>query len=262
MIVTTPYAFLHTFCCTEAGRNEHSSAYGSKELTNRAKTICEILKLHDIPFEVDQFEARSKDDEPAYYFNIEVFFKASANSNETIMYTAHHDIANPRSENCQDNTASVVNLIDLCDRIKDKKLSKNVAVVFTDCEECGGLGAQRLSDRILDSQFGLVTDVVNSELTALGGAIWMEKAGVVSSTLAGKLSGHEFTVKGCPFNDSIVLRRNGINSVCFGILPEDEVNNQMYGVPTWALCHSENDVYDNSDQEDMSKYVDFLVSLI
>src|SRR3990172_12415244 len=98
-----------------------------------------------IPFaadKIDSFEFGTQK-----LVNIQVFFPAKGKNktNETLIFTAHHDIANPDSENCQDNTASVCNLLDLCKKVSEMEIrQKNVYIVFTDCEEIGGKGMNRL----------------------------------------------------------------------------------------------------------------------
>ena len=258
------YEYLDIMCCSAFVRNEKSSYLGSENISNRAKTICQFLGEINVSYNVDRFIFYDF----GFFYNIEVMFKAKKETDDTLVFIAHHDVANVTSENCQDNTASVVNLINLCNRIKDKELDKNILVVFTDSEEFGGKGAAQLSKKIRNNCFGNVLTVVNSELTGLGNSIWVERKGYLGEYLTNKLESNykvginevNIKEKRTPFNDSYVLRDNGINSICFGILPEEEV---MSNFPeTWRLCHSVKDLFINSNKEDMERYVDFLESLI
>lgn len=250
------YKILKEFCTNEDWRNKENSVTGSEGPTVRVSKICEILDSEDIKYNFDKFE----DERSNFYYNVEVGFKAKKDTDETIVFTAHHDVVVPDGENCQDNTASVVNLIELCFRLVSKDLDRNVYVVFTDCEEFGGIGAERLSDRINNGVLGDVKEVFNSELTALGQNIWMESQGVCTEETLGKIDVTKITIKNCPFNDSVVLRNNGIKSICFGILP-DECINVGYS-STWQLCHRKADKFELSNSEDMDFYVNFLESII
>jgi acetylornithine deacetylase/succinyl-diaminopimelate desuccinylase-like protein len=141
------YKILEEFCTNKDWKNESNSIVGTKEPTVRVNKICDVLDKEGIEYDVDKFED-TRYNNGSFYHNIEVRFKAKEETDETIVFTAHHDVVVPSGENCQDNTSSVVNLIELCFRISLKDLERNVYIVFTDCEEFGGLGAKRLSDRI------------------------------------------------------------------------------------------------------------------
>ena len=63
------------------------------------------------------------------YANIEVCIKASdiaknnkSSDNNSIIFIAHHDILNPKSENCNDNSASVCNLLRFIYELQNKQL--------------------------------------------------------------------------------------------------------------------------------------------
>jgi len=205
-----------------------------------------------------------KDLVPTYH-NIVVKFEASEPTEDAIIFTAHHDIVNPASDNCQDNTASVVNLLDLARRLKEEspKLSKNVYIIFLDCEETGGRGAVYNGDMIQDGHYGNVKFIANSELTAWGDTIWMEAVtnpSVEEYVQKVKELVPNVVIKGCPPNDAGYYRMSGTSqAVCFGILPSEEVREPY--PPTWRVCHSVADEF-RATPEDMANYVDFLFKLI
>lgn len=199
------------------------------------------------------------------YNNIVVKFDASEPTDESILFTAHHDIVNPNSDNCQDNSASVANLLDLARKIKEEQpeLSKNVYIIFLDCEETGGRGAAHNAKMIKEGKYGEVTFIANSELTAVGDTIWMESSYNSLSTPymeKAKELVDGIVDKRCPPSDAMYYRSNGIQqAICFGILPQEEAE---AGFPsTWGLCHSSADVF-NADGPSMENYVNFLFSLI
>lgn len=203
-----------------------------------------------------------RDTQPKYH-NIVVKFEASEEINDSILFTAHHDIVNIDSDNCQDNSASVVNLLDLARRIKEEnpELNKNVYIIFLDCEETGGRGSRHNATLIDEGKYGDVKFIANSELTAKGDTIWMEPY-ITNTDYEDKINeiNEEVEKKGCPFSDAASYRSVGLKqAICFGILPAEQVQGRFPAI--WSLCHSSRDVFD-ANKEDMANYVDFLFNLI
>jgi len=232
-------------------RNLYPTFMGSENpITNRAKYI--IDHLPSTP-NLDVFEAY---DPTLSYVNIELSFDVG--SEQSIIFVAHHDIVNINSDNCLDNSASVVNLIAFAHMCRVAKLNKSIHVVFTDCEEFGGRGAQRLSERINDGVFGNVEYVVNLELTACGTRFLCEN--VKDSRLCRFLLDDGFAGVSTPFNDSVILRANDIDSICITIIPDEELLQVLRTgyCETWSLCHQSNDVVENAIEEDMNKFLEYL----
>ena len=292
----TPHKILMEFCKV---RNEKSSYYPSYEnespITNRVNFITDFLLDNKIKFSLDIFNDESKryymviDEQtnqpkldsqrkPIYnfevvngkYVNIEVAF-SQPNITESVMFIAHHDINNTNSDNCQDNSASVSNLLYLIKTLKDTYYvgERNVYIVFTDCEEFGGRGSVNLAKRIKEGVFGNVKYVVNLELTANGNQLWAdknEKGELMEKLLiACAESNTELNIFKTPFNDSWNLREVGISTLCIGTLPMTEiavVKQQGY-CNTWALCHKNNDRVEFADEKDMNDFINnILLKLI
>lgn len=279
------YNLLKDFCKKE-NWNKHSSLQGTTSgLTKRSMWIIEQIKKLGLPsmnvhkFETPKyiptkrtyssFELRTDKtyiELPSNYVNIEVDV-TNTNHDSSIIYVAHHDINNPNSENCQDNSASVCNLLSLAKSLKGKNVGKNVYVVFTDCEEFGGKGARELANRINEGVFGNVEYVVNLELTARGTNLWNDSKNFEGeSKLLDKLNveGDFMNVK-TPFNDSVILRSSGIDSVCIGTL--DDKNTKQVGesgyCSDWSMCHKEADTFEaTANADDMDNFVEFLKKLI
>jgi len=199
------------------------------------------------------------------YHNIVVKFEASEPTDESIIFTAHHDIVRPDSDNCQDNGASVANLLDLARKLKQEQpdLTKNVYIIFLDCEETGGRGASHNATKIKDGKYGEVVFIANSELTAIGESIWMESVDTLESVVymeKAREYDENIVEKRCPPSDAMYYRSSGIpQAVCFGILPTEEASLGFPG--TWSVCHSPADVF-RADKDNMENYVNFLFSLI
>jgi hypothetical protein len=179
------------------------------------------------------------------YFNI--YIKGSSDK----MIMAHHDVMNVKSDNCNDNSASVINAI-AC-----KTLMPEINVAITDGEETGGIGAQRASEKINEGFFGNIEFVLNFELTALGGTDFFIE-NYPRSPLFQRIENIFPNVEtfNVPFHDGIILRHNGIDSVVINPLPRKENGQLDYSL--LRLCHSTKDdvsVVDTNDMKDFCEQV-------
>jgi Zn-dependent M28 family amino/carboxypeptidase len=173
--------------------------------------------------------------------------------------TAHHDIVNPDIDNANDNSASVINAI------ATKLLKPEITVVLLDGEEVGGLGSQYLSDQILDGEFGEIAWVLNLELTGCGGSTFFV------GNYPGKLQDHIRGIFDCPivstpFNDSVIFRKNGIDSVVINPLPilEEGTSPVKWGESYLDYdmlfnCHTKKDTIDTISTEDMQRFVEGVI---
>jgi len=194
------------------------------------------------------------------YVNIEVKLTAPIKTDESVIFMAHHDINNINSQNCQDNSASVSNLLQLAKELSTTVLNKNIYVVFTDCEEAGGRGAVRLAERINDKSFGDLKYVVNLELTANGTELWADfnKGELVDKLIEVSAENNvNVNIFKTPFNDSWILRQEGIKSICIGLLSKEEVEvvKQKGYCNTWSVCHNEKDTIEQANEGDMNLFV-------
>lgn len=193
------------------------------------------------------------------YVNIYSFFEAKEKTNETILFLAHHDVVNINGENCQDNTASVCNLLHLCSLLKDINLDKNVLIAFTDAEELGSTvegGAKRLSNLIKLGGWGKIIKSINLELTANGDRLYVSSK--TNLDLMKELNEKYGAVRvKVPYNDNVCLELNGVNGVCIGTLRQKDFSDVLNTgfCKTWGLCHSINDTIDNASKEDMTNFV-------
>ena len=163
--------------------------------------------------------------------------------------TCHHDIVNPHSDNAQDNSCSIINAIAL------KQLVPNINIAILDGEEFGGIGSQYLSYRMKRGDYGVVDWILNLELTGLGGKDFL----ICNSNLEGKLSNRIKEMFKCdvmrvPFNDSVIFRENGFDSLVINPLPRKDDGTLDTG-PLW-LCHSIKDSVDKISIEDMKEFTE------
>ena len=209
----------------------------------------------DFPDEDFDFPERKSELVTNYYYNI--IMKGTSNK----MVVAHHDVNNHRIDNANDNSCSVINVI------ATKKLRPEINAVILDGEEFGGKGSERVSQQIKSGKFGSIEWVLNYELTGKGGKYFF------IGNYPGKLFNRIQSLFNCPvvstpFNDSIIFRRNGIDSTVINPVPpmpngkkSDVVAPDGTFLDTSILyhCHSPKDTVSNISTSDMKVFVEEVV---
>lgn len=236
---------IYPFCKV---RNEGNFFANGEEPTPRVKFLIGLLEELGIRFELDRFTSSGG-----------VGYNIILRGTSPQIVTAHHDVANPNIDNANDNSCSVINAIAV------KRESPETTVVLLDGEEVGGVGAQRLADQINAGEFGEIEWVLNLELSGRGGRRFFV------GNYPGQL--HDMIVErfGCPtvdtpFNDAVVFRRNGIDSVVINPLPPlNEGTSQVKFGEEWLdfsilrNCHSQRDSLDTISPADMREFVEEVV---
>lgn len=249
------YNQIYEFCKV---RN-HGSVFKNTEVpTPRVEFLLDLLEKEGISYELDKFyKELSIGKIPCY----NIILRGDSDK----MLVAHHDIVNPDVDNANDNSASVINAIAL------KKMLPNIHVVILDGEEIGGLGSQRVSEQILQGDFGNISSVLNLELTGKGGERFF--IGNYPGPLYDKIT----TMFNCPtfntpFNDSVIFRKNGIDSCVINplptlpVIPGDTLNEGIVWDEETSLdpsilfnCHSERDTIDSIDVNDMQIFTEKVI---
>lgn len=237
------YNKIYDFCKV---RNKGSVYENDNEPTPRVKFLIELLESNNINYELDKFLSKG-----CICYNIIL----KGNSNR--MVVAHHDIVNPKVDNANDNSASVINAIMV------KKLKPHINVVLLDGEEVGGLGSQRLSDQINEGYYGDIEWVLNLELTGKGGKYFFV------GNYPGKLQDRIVDMFNCPivqtpYNDSATIRKNGIDSCVINPLPplNEGTSNVKWSEDTYLdykllfNCHTSRDTLSTIDTNDMKEFVE------
>jgi len=240
------YSKIYEFCKV---RNEGSIRFNDPEIpTNRVIYLLKLLKSESIDYELDIFPYR----ETSAY---NLILKGSSSK----MVVAHHDIVNPNIDNANDNSCSVINAIMI------KKLMPEINVVILDGEESGGVGSQRVSDQIKSGKFGSIDWVLNLELSGKGGKYFF------IGDYPGSLTNHIKSIFNCPivrtpFNDSVIFRKNGIDSCVINPLPPvDKKTGVKWDENTYLdfdllfNCHSAKDTLDTISPDDMKEFVEEVV---
>jgi hypothetical protein len=244
------YNRIYDFCKV---RN-HGSVFSNTDVpTPRVEFILSLLESEGVSYEIDRF----KNDE-VWCYNI--ILRGDSDK----MLVAHHDVANPEIDNANDNSASVINAIAL------KKMLPNIHVVLLDGEEYGGIGSQRVSEQINRGEFGDISFVLNLELSGKGGKQFF--VGDYPGPLYDKIKS-QFpcpTVR-TPFNDSVIFRRNGIDSCVINPLPStDQIpdsplfeavmfEEKLLNMSMLFHCHTPKDTIDTIDPNDMREFTEEVV---
>lgn len=230
------YNKITEFCSV---RNIGNCFKNGSEPTPRVKFIINLLEEEGIEYEIDAFEEERQLYKPRprkrgrfkylndkWWKDIDVdedeiqepevekniFYNIIMRGTSDKMIIAHHDVNNHTTDNANDNSCSVINVI------ATKKLKPSVNAVLVDGEEFGGIGSNRLGKQIVAGDFGSISWVLNYELTGKGGKYFFigDYPGELSNLIVKKFNCPIFDT---PFNDSVTLRRYGIDSTVINPLP-------------------------------------------
>ena len=258
----TGHDFLREMCKLKADFSSFNPR--PNPITSRVQYIIDQLTKMKVGFEIDMFEADypfSFEPTANRFVNVIVRFKAfRGKSNDTVIFMAHHDVKVLRIQNAQDNTASVCNLVELCQILKGKRLRRNIVVCFTDAEEVGLLGAKRLAESIVEGDFGKVLYAINLELSGLGSRWFAGAYKEISKALLMRCQEMGATILQIPPSDSLEMEHKGIKSICVGILPESDLKGQH--PRTWLLCHKRTDTIKKTSKQDMSIFVNEVLLML
>lgn len=244
------YDKIYEFC---KSKNPGSAWKNGPDPTPRVEFLIGLLEELGIQFELDRFSAPGRGSEENWFYNLYLPGESSH------MVSAHHDIVNPYSDNANDNSASVICAIAL------KLEQPELKVVLLDGEEVGGIGSQRVADRILKGELGRVDWVLNLELSGIGGKRFFigDYPGPLQSRILQKFG---CPVISTPFNDSVIFRRNGIDSCVINPVPaldgssQSEAEIQYLGegldLSILGRCHSLADSLDQISCDQMQEYVE------
>lgn len=243
------YDKIYDFCKV---RNNGNVFQNGLEETPRVEFLKGLLDELGLKYELDVFPI----DENTNGFNINM----PGSSDQFVV--AHHDVNNPRSENANDNSCSVINAIAV------KMLNPSINVSLLDGEEFGGIGSGHLSKRINNGDFGKIKWVLNFELTGAGGKNFF------IGNHPGPLSDHIVAMFNCPvvrtpFNDSFIFNRYGIDSTVINPLPVVEEktpielpDGRFLDYKRLFLCHRMEDTTDKISPSEMKEFVEEVVMKI
>lgn len=236
------YQKIYEFCKVK----NFGSVYKNGHIkTPRVEWILGLLKDNNINYILDEFD---KGDFTCWNIILP--------GTSEIAVCAHHDIVNPNSDNANDNSASVINAI------MTHVLNPSITVFIVDGEECGGIGSERVSEKINSGEYGNITSVLNYELTGKGGENFF--IGNYKGPLYDKIIDmFDCPIYSTPFNDSVIFRKNGIDSCVINPLPivseKTPIQNKNGEYLDYSMlfnCHSTKDSIDTISIDDMKSFVE------
>ncbi len=211
---------------------------GSDKITPRVEWILNFLMDNKMPFILDEFPVKD-----GTGYNIIL----TGESGKWV--TCHHDIVNPKSDNANDNSCSIINAISL------KQLAPHINVAILDGEEPGGLGSNRLSSQMKAGDYGVIDWILNLELTGIGGKDFLICNSNMDKSLSKRVRDLFICdIIGVPFNDSVIFRKNGFDSIVINPLPRME--NGKLDMSVLFRCHSMSDSVDKISIEDMKVFTE------
>ena len=237
------YQKIYDFCKV---KNSGSVYKNGLEQTPRVKWIINVLRTNNIDYIIDEFNL--SEDNKCWNIILPGSSKMSI--------CAHHDIVNPNSDNANDNSASVINAI------MTHVLNPSITAFIVDGEEFGGIGSQRVSEKINSGEYGEIDFVLNYELTGKGGTDFFigNYRGELFERIINKF---DCPVYSTPFNDSVIFRKNNIDSCVINPLPiidkETSIvnkNGDYLDVSMLYNCHSMSDSVETICPNDMIKFVE------
>ena len=262
----TMYDKIYDFCKV---RNLGNCLQNGSSPTPRVNFLRNLIDKLGIEQELDEFKD-SEQRRPSKWSlidddleeNTNCFYNIILPGSSNRMVVAHHDVANASIDNANDNSASCINAIAL------KLLVPSLNVVLLDGEELGGYGSRRIAKHINAGYHGSIEWVLNLELTGIGGELFF------IGDYPGPLSNHILSLFDCPifktpFNDSVTLRRAGIDSTVINPLPPRAsskpasrfiesviMNGQELDVDLLMNCHRPEDSVDKISTKDMRTFVE------
>jgi len=238
-------------------RDEHNSTIGDDKYSNRLVFIINILKENNIEYYIDTYSIHKE-----VYHNLIVPF-VNDNHDTSLILTSHYDVVNIESDNCLDNSGSIVNLLYIIlnlNKIKSE-LNRNIFCIFSSGEEVGGIGAQQISSQIINKEFKNVLGVINLELTSFGDTIIIEDYKrsfdiFINNRLRFE---HKCVKEQMPFSESLIYVLHDIQSctLSLGYTINDKIE-----LSHWRLCHSNKDRIDLANFEDMENFCNKILTLV
>lgn len=236
------YSKINEFCKIRNSGGAHKN--GTTGMPNRFKWLVELCESEGMDYEIDTYQHPRFPDNNFY----NLILKGTSNK----MFIAHHDIVNPNVDNANDNSASVIN----CLMIKKQHPEVHVAIIDGEEPPMLGVGSNRLGQQIQNGDFGDIEWVLNLELTGKGGKTFFvgNYPGPLTSKLVDTFGA---PIVNTPFNDSVILRKYGIDSTVVTTLPLNEKGELR--MEYLFYCHTSHDMLNIIDPNDMKEFVEEVV---
>jgi len=195
-----------------------------------------------------------------HYNNLSLFINGRDES-YTIAITAHHDVVNKEIENCLDNSASLLNLAKICNRLKETQPKYNVLCAWVDAEELGDPHKNGVNHLWYKVDY-----LIDLELTASGDIIAIDAYGGAFGKTEDE---HKALLDGMlpvsmPYNCGHASHLLGSTkgSACIALIDTADAKQiaESGYCDRWAQCHQNTDTYETwYSPAEADVFVDFLV---
>ena len=215
---------------------------------SREKVIRHFLDANDLRYELQI--GQHSDGLPR---NLIVTF--NDNPTHRWIFGAHYDIDSKTLQGANDNSAAVIQLLQLAIDLGEEGYAGNLTICFWDLEELTGSGvsqgaycfAKSLLETTQDdgcAEFVLVLDVCGvGDTIGISRSLFNEQhAGRFEHLL--RIYHHPYQCFETPLSDNEGLRRGGLKSVLAVVLPQEEIGEKPCP-KTWARLHSIEDDIEN-----------------
>lgn len=236
--------------------------HGMPNMTNRLSYILKRLIDFNVPFGIDRFTNGFKQT----FFNTYAHINDYDEDKDTLVLMAHHDVLDNEFDNFNDNSASVFILMMLAKYFNNvENLDYNLLIVFTDAEERGFSGAQRLKHQFDEGNFRKtdVIHIINLELCGVGNSMWIEdheNNSLIFENATKYFRGSSVGEIDTPSSDATFLRKKGIDNITtVGLL--NKVDGEFDTSP-WNVVHTARDRYENGNINDITNLFNFLKRFI
>ena len=210
----------------------------------REKVIRQLLDANNLSYELQV--GQQKDSLPR---NLIVTF--NDNPTHRWIFGAHYDIDPKTLQGANDNSAAVIQLLQLAIDLETEGYDGNLTICFWDLEELtdGGVSqgaycfAKSLLEKAQDdrsAEFVLVLDVCGvGDTIGISRSLFSEQhAGRLERLL--RINHHPYQCFETPLSDNDGLLRGGLKSVLAVVLPQEEIGEKPYP-KTWTRLHTTED---------------------
>ena len=134
---------------------EHLLAISKIHGLNKLKYLSGLI---EVPHNIQSYQV-----DGLRFQNLITLIQGTTKPEKKVLVTAHHDIVNPKSENCLDNNGSVMNLLRLMNSVKNPRCT--IIMAFTDAEETMNIRYNGISQILAEH---MIDQHVDLELTSSG----------------------------------------------------------------------------------------------
>jgi len=218
---------------------------GKQGFSNRADFIVKLLNKYNIEHKIVKTKS---------FLHGKTFYNIYAFGSSSKFLSGHYDVVNINSDNANDNSASIINMIAY------KKMNPSINLLILDGEEPPymGAGSKYASKYLLKNNIP-VKWILNLELTGKGSTFFTDKVKTGLNKCIGTNFPDSFKIS-TPFNDSMIFRKYGFESNVITLVDVDEEG--KIDMSPLYYSHSMQDSVGRISIQDMKAFTENVVDKI